>query len=216
MPSASSRRRRPSRRRYLLIFFVLLCAGLAWTFVSLGRILHHEDQLARAELIFVLAGRRVERVAEAGDLYLEGWAPRILLSRELMDAAEATLRARGLELPAEIDVQRSVLLQMGVPATAIDALTVEQVTTATESDELRRLALEHGWRRVIVVTSKMHTARARLAFRRTLADTPVEIIMRASRYDEANIDQWWQSRSDLRFALVEAQKMVAYWVGIGG
>jgi len=88
------------------------------------------------------------------------------------------------------------------------------VTTATEATELRTLALARGWHTVIVVTSKMHTARARLVFRRRMAGTGVRIIMRASRYDATNIDQWWHNRADLRFALFEVQKYAAYWIGL--
>jgi len=39
-------------------------------------------------------------------------------------------------------------------------------------------------------------------------------VMRASRHDRANVDRWWETRSDSRFALFEAQRMLAYWVGI--
>jgi uncharacterized SAM-binding protein YcdF (DUF218 family) len=185
-----------------------------WLFVSLGRILYHEDPLARADAIFVLAGRRVDRAAEAGDLYLEGWSPRIVLSRPVSDGAEIALRRRGVAIPTEVDFQRGILIGMGVPADAIGNLSLEQVATATEGDQLLALAHTSGWHRVIVVTSKLHTARAGLTMSRRFAGSGTTIIMRASRYDAANVDRWWESRTDLRFALFEAQKMLAYWIGV--
>ena len=103
---------------------------------------------------------------------------------------------------------------MGVPATAIQSLDTEQVATATESDQLFERATASNWRAIIVVTSKLHTARARLAIRRRFDGTGVTIIMRGSRYDDANVDRWWTSRTDLRFVLFEVQKMLVYWVGI--
>lgn len=65
--------RRGLLRRYLLpsvIAFVGLIAVVM--FLSLGRILHEEDPLEHADVIFVLGGAHLDRAAEAGHLYLEG------------------------------------------------------------------------------------------------------------------------------------------------
>ena len=65
-----------------------------------------------------------------------------------------------------------------------------------------------------MVTQKLHTARARLVFTRRLGDLGVQIIMRASRYDQTDVDRWWDHRVSFRFVLFEVQKMLAYWVGL--
>lgn len=202
------------KRLALVLALVVVFAAASRLFFSLGYVLHHEDPLATADVIYVLSGTRVERVAEAGTLYLEGWAPLVLMSRQLIEPAERMLRERGVAIPSETEVQRQVLVEMGVPDSAIEVLREEQVATANEVDELRRLADERLWTSVIVVTSKMHTARAALALRRAFDDTGTTIIMRASRFDPADLDRWWASRADFRFALFESQKLVAYWVGL--
>jgi len=209
-PGSFSSVKRLARLLILLVFLL----GLWWILLSLGHILHHEDPLAKADVIFVLGGSRIDRIAEAGDLYLEGWAPRILLSRQFSEGGEVALRERGITVPAEVDIQRTVLVNMGVPSDAVEALTAEQVTTATEGDALVDAARAHNWSHIIVVTSKLHTARARLAVTRRFAGTSTRIVMRASRHDRANVDRWWETRSDSRFALFEAQRMLAYWVGV--
>jgi len=196
------------------VLLLLLAAAGWYLFTSLGHILHHEDPLEHADVIFVLSGTRVERVAEAGELYLAGWAPRVLLSRQIVEPAETRLRARGVLVPTETEVQRSVLIQMGVPETAIEALPNEQVATATEIDELKRLAAERNWTRIIVVTSKLHTARTALTLGRHFGGSGTRIITRASRDDPADLDRWWANRADLRFVLFESQKLLAYWVGL--
>lgn len=213
MPPARSRLGGRFLRLTLVALVVLLLAA-AWALRTLGSRLHHEDSLAPADAIFVLGGTHLERAAEAGDLFHEGWAPRIVLSRPMSDGAEAALAARGLAIPSVSDVQRQALIQMGVPARAITVVGNEQASTASESRDLRGRAATEGWTRVIVVTSKLHTARAALALRRYFAGTGVEIIMRASRYDEADVDRWWARRADFRFAIFEAQKLVLYWVGV--
>jgi uncharacterized SAM-binding protein YcdF (DUF218 family) len=104
---------------------------------------------------------------------------------------------------------------MGVPPEAIDEVTAEQVATANEVEELSHVAAARGWHRIIVVTSKLHTARVALAMRRRLGPDGREVIVRASRYDDAEVDRWWSNRSDLRFTLFESQKLLAYWLGLG-
>ena len=207
-------RRSPTRLLVLSLITVSLAGLAAWQARRLGHLLHVEDPLRKADVIYVLGGARLERVAEAGELYLEGWAPRILLSRPARDGGERALAARGLPIQTEIDVQRQALVAMGVPAAAVDALATEQHATAGESVELRSMATARGWRTVIIVTSKMHTARSRLAIARRLDGTGITIVMRASRFDPADVDRWWTRRATLRFVLFEVQKLVAYWMGI--
>ena len=202
------------KRPIRLLIPLLLIAAFGWAATSLGHILHHEDPLEKSDVIFVLGGPRLERVAEAGELWLEGWAPQLLLSRQRIEPAETVLLQRGIHVPLPADIQRAVLNEMGVPLDAISIVPNEQLTTATESDELLAISRGHKWRRIIVVTSKLHTARTRLAMGRRFDGSGVQILVRASRYDPANIDQWWRNRGDLQFALFEAQRMVAYWIGL--
>jgi uncharacterized SAM-binding protein YcdF (DUF218 family) len=193
----------------------LLAVIAAVSVPRLGRWLVAEDALVRADVIFVLGGTYLERPLEAVDLYHEGWAPAILLSREVVDYGEATLRARGLDVPNAADLQQQIMTQLGVLASAIEVLRPEQGSTADESDALLSAARGHGWHRAIVVTSKQHTRRAGVAMRRKLAGTGVTVILRASRYDRSDVDHWWRHRQTLRFTLFEWQRLVAYWAGIG-
>jgi uncharacterized SAM-binding protein YcdF (DUF218 family) len=214
MPPLRSRPGGKSRRRLWLLVVVSVAAAFGtWLWVSLGRLLYHEDPLQHADVIFVLAGSWLERVAEAGDLYREGRAPLVVLSREMPDPSEQILRARGFDVPSISDMHIKTLQALGVPREAI--FVVEpQVATASEAATLRQLALERGWRHVIVVTSRFHTARSRLVFRRRLDDVGVQIIMRASRYDNSPLDAWWKDRVSFRFVIFEAEKFVAYWFGL--
>lgn len=208
------RSRRSGTFRFLLILGVVVAGtGLVWTGRSLGHILHHEDPLERADAIFVLGGSWLARVAEAGDLYLQGSAPHVVLSRELPDYGEEALRARGIAVPGVTDMQVRALVGMGVPRHAIEILEPQEAT-ATEAARIADLAATHAWRTIIVVTDKLHTARARLVMTRHLAGTETRVVMRATRYDPANVDRWWERRTDLRFALFEVQKLLAYWIGL--
>jgi len=207
---------RTAVRRTVLALLVLAAAGCAWLALYGGRYLQHEDPLQKSDVIFVLAGTRVERLLEGYELYKEGYAPLIMLSPGRVEPGEAMLKARGIRFPSEEETGRDVLIQLGVPPAAIVAQSSSVDNTAQEATLLHDAVLSHGWKRVIVVTSKFHTRRAAFAFRRGLDGTGAAMIMRASRFDPADPARWWRTRPDLRFALSEWQKLIAYRLGVGG
>ena len=203
-------------RRTILALLLLAAAGTAWLVLYGGSYLHDEDPLQKADAIYVLGGARAERWLEAYDLYREGYAPVILLSPERPEAAEALVRARGIRFPSTPELQRDALVQLGVPASAILTPTGPVDNTAQEADLLRATALARKWKRVIVVTAKLHTRRAGFAMRRGVDGTGVEILLRGSRYDSAQPASWWRSRADIRFGSSEWMKLVLYRLGLGG
>jgi uncharacterized SAM-binding protein YcdF (DUF218 family) len=192
---------------------VVLCLLLLIPFA--GRLLHEQDELERADLIMVLAGERIERWLEAVDLYKEGWAPQIVLSPGPAGRLDALLQARGVSYPREGDLSRAAVVALGVPADAVSVLPDGVDHTAQEASALRQRS-GPGLRRVIVVTSSYHTRRTKFAFRRAFAGTSVTILVRGSRYSQANPARWWTRRSDIRFVMSELPKFLAYVAGLGG
>lgn len=154
----------------------------------LGAFLVVQDPLARADAIFVLGGTRYERPLEAVELYNAGWAPTVTLMQQIADNGEVDLMKRGVPYKREVDEQIEVMGRLGVPRSAI--VVMEQAnSTADEATALRDIATRRQWKRVIIVTSKQHTRRARLVMRRRLAGTGVEIVVRSSRLDAADVDR---------------------------
>jgi uncharacterized SAM-binding protein YcdF (DUF218 family) len=186
---------------------------IAIAFPRAGAWLVVQDPLEKADAIFVLGGTMYERPLEAVDLYHAGWAPRIILPRQMADFGEAELVKRGIAYPREVDVQVDVLGRLGVPAPAI-VIAAAADSTADEADHLYAEAMRDRLSRVIVVTSKQHTRRARLTMRRRLDGTGVTVIVRYSRYDRSDVDRWWARRGTLRFTLFEYQRLLGYWTGL--
>lgn len=182
---------------------------------ALGRFLYVEDPLHPADAIFVLAGTYLERPLEAADLYKTGYAPRVILSSEIMDGGELALMRRGIDVLSRAEVARDLLARIGVPPERITVLEPIHNSTSDEARSLRDLATLHHWRSVIVVTSKLHTRRARLAIRSVANGSDLQILIRATRYDQADPEHWWRSRSDLRLTISETQKLLAYALGWG-
>ena len=199
--------------RYAAIAAALTLLLTALAIPRLGSWLVLQDPLETAEAIIVLGGTMYERPLEAADLLKEGFAPRIFLFREASDWGEAELIARGVPYDSIADVQLETLQRLGVPRDRMEVLD-RAASTADEADFVRELLAERKLTRVIVVTSKQHTRRARLVMQRRMAGTGATIIVRASRYDRSDVDRWWERRSTLRFTLFETQRLIAYWLGI--
>jgi uncharacterized SAM-binding protein YcdF (DUF218 family) len=206
---------RPRRRLVLVAAALLLAVVGGYAFINIGSYLAAADPLVRADAILVLAGSDIERPLEAADLYHTGYAARIVLTRETVEPAMALLQQRGITPPFEVEWQRSVLMQLGVEADAVIIPPRVHDNTAQEAQTLRELAAQHGWRRVIVVSSRYHLRRAGLAFRRELRESGVTIVMHGTRYDRANPERWWSRRADIRWLLSEVPKLVAYRLGLG-
>ena len=202
-----------------LILVLLLLAAIAlglYAFAQLGQFLTKEDPLVKADAIFVLAGTRLVRPLEGADLYLEGYAPRLVMTRDVQEeSAYEHMAGRGHAVTRDVDQIRDVFVSMGIPRDAIVIPERRHDSTAAEAITLRELAARHRWRRVLVVTSNYHLRRAAFAVRRELRGTGVEVTMRGSRYDPLRPEQWWTRRAEIRWVASEVPKLAAYVFGLG-
>jgi uncharacterized SAM-binding protein YcdF (DUF218 family) len=196
------------------LVWLLVTAGIAAALAvrTAGRFLVVADPLpAHADALVVLAGSIADRALEAADLYRTGIAPVVVITRERAPTASARLRARGVVLPESDALLRQALLGLGVPADAIVRLRRRTSSTETEARTIARWACRHGVRRLVVVTSKAHTRRARLILRRALGPT-VTLTIRPARDDPFPAARWWRVRHAAKVVLVEYEKLADYWL----
>lgn len=165
--------------------------GLAWIVVVLSpltlwmaRELPRRDAPRPADAAFVLASRiqkdgeltstAMSRLVHALELLGEGKAPRLLLS----------------ELPppyaAYAPAARALMTHLGLKH---ELLTVGPVrSTRDEAVAVSRLFRERGWRRVLLVTSPVHTRRAAATFERegleVVSSPATETLFDLERLDE--------------------------------
>ena len=115
------------------------------------------------------AARCTSGQLEAVDLYKDGWAPRIYVLREIADWGEA--RAHQARHP--VHARSSTCRSSDGPARraariAISILDPANSTAEEADDRARARRRAKSSRRVIIVTSKQHTRRARLVMNRRL------------------------------------------------
>ena len=210
-PSGSGHYAAPLMRARLVVPIALVAAALV-AIAFAGRLLVVDDPLPRAaDAIVILAGSVPDRAVEASELYRAGVAPRILLTREHLRRGEAVLRARGVRLPEGDALTHQALRALGVPDAAVVILRRRNTSTESEARTIARFACRHGMRRLVVVTSRAHTRRARLILRQALGPD-VGVAVRFARHDFFPAGHWWRVRSAAKQVLTEYEKLAHYWL----
>jgi uncharacterized SAM-binding protein YcdF (DUF218 family) len=192
-----------------LIGLLVLCTFLAAVYFVrhpllriAGRFWIVEDAPQPSDAIVILGDDNYlgERAARAANLFHAGWAPHVVAS------------GRNLRPYAGVaELMEHDLVADGVPVGTIVRFPHRAENTREEAAALSHLLAEHGWRRILLVTSNYHTRRARYICERLFPPGTELRVVPAS--DSAyNPDSWWESRSGLKIFFQEAVGMlVAMW-----
>ena len=211
--------KKSARLTYLkiLVFLFLITYGLIAQFHTpvltfLGQYLVLKQTPERSDLIVCLAGGNVERGIGAAEVYREGFAPRILLTREDPPDGYRLLEERGLHYPESVDLLKRLLKDLGVPESAIIVSRQPITTTFEEAQLVRSVVAERGYRSLIIITSPTHTRRAWLTFKKVFEGRPVRILVLPTPYSGFDPKDWWKHRKYLREVVIEYQKLIFYTV----
>jgi uncharacterized SAM-binding protein YcdF (DUF218 family) len=198
--------------RVALLVSVLLLGAAVLAVPRIGRLLVVADPLpAHADAIVVMAGSVSDRALEAADLYHAGVAPRIVVTREARARGAFALAQRGVHLPEGHERTRQALAGLGVPPDAVVVLRRRAWSTSSEARTIARWACRQGLRRLVVVTSRSHTRRARLILRQALGPGR-SVAMRPARADGFPARRWWQRHAARKLVLSEYEKLAHYWL----
>jgi uncharacterized SAM-binding protein YcdF (DUF218 family) len=199
------------RRAFVVLAVLVILAGVAsWVFLRVGRWLVVEDALEPAQAIVVLSGRMPIRAREAAEIYGQGFAAQVWVTRPVGPAQE--LEQMGVSYLGEEFYNEEVLLHLGVPTDAIR--TLERAVNNTEeevleiSEELRR----EGGRKVIVVTSKVHTRRVKAIWKARVGESP-RLILRFASEDSYDAAHWWRHTQDVLDVVREVLGLANVWAG---
>ncbi|MBX0301318.1 YdcF family protein [Cryobacterium sp. 1639] len=149
MPSADRPRRRTRRMRRTVVVCATVCAILGAVALQV-LVFPPLDEPDPVDVIVVLGRPVPERVNVAEDLMAHKLGATLLISVDdygIDDASNVVPCRQSRPYPVICEVP-------------------DPFTTQGEARMLGRLAIEHGWRSALVVTSTYHAARARLLFGR--------------------------------------------------
>jgi len=207
--------RKPGRLRSALVLLILLGSFLALVAFAawrLGGWLVVSDPLKPARAIVVLNGSMPFRAMEAAKIYSQGWAPEVWVTRNTHPSGTAALTRLGIKVLEEDFYSVEVLEKMGVPPQSIRVLAEHARNTEEEERVVAKELQSVGGGRIIIVTSKPHTRRAKAIWRALVGDTP-EVIVRGSPDEPYDASHWWLSTDDAAAVGHEFFGLLNVWSG---
>jgi uncharacterized SAM-binding protein YcdF (DUF218 family) len=182
---------------------LILAVLIAWHrpllagFAGLFRV----DDPVRSDALVVLLGES-HRPRLAAGLYRRGLAPVLLVGTSVQDEDSPDRD--------ETAFYRERLQANGVPASAIVVMPGEVSSTRDEAMRVRDYAKQHHLRRITVVTTAFHTARARWIFRKVLKGMGIDVHMAAADHPDLREDTWYRSDEGMVVYFSEAIKTLYY------
>jgi uncharacterized SAM-binding protein YcdF (DUF218 family) len=194
---------------WVLVPGTVLFAGL-FIFFNIGRWLVAEDPLEKASAIAVLSGKMPSRALEAARIYREGYASEVWLTHQTEPGA--SLEALSVPFTGEESYDRLILIRKGVPESAIRVLDPPIVNTADEMLAIGQALSTEKQRKVIIVTSKVHTRRVK-ALWKNISSAQGEAIVRGVSDDGFDPAHWWGNTGDALDVVREALGLLNVWAG---
>lgn len=193
----------------LITILTLFAGGVA--VVSLGNWLQYQDQLQKADYIVPLAGDG-DRFLYAVELYKQGFAPRILLGNDHVEAPNRSQKLRaelGYPLINPHELRTRLLKYLSVPDDAVATFGDQYISTLEEAEALKTYI---GGRAVaiIVVTSPYHTRRAKIIFESKIPYARFVVVPSPEGRLQVH---WWNDQESARQTLLETAKIVYFWLG---
>lgn len=201
-----------SKRRWLIlagIFLVLVTAGTA-VFLNLGRWFVIQDPLGHADAIVVLSGQLPDRALEAARLFHAGYAERIWISQPVSPQQE--LKKMNIVYLGEDFYNEKILLAKKVPLDGIRTLEQPAANTEAEVREIAQKMQQEKIHSVILVTSRAHTRRVRVIWRKR-AGGDLHAIVRYANDDPFDEAHWWRHTQDALELVREILGVLNAWAG---
>jgi uncharacterized SAM-binding protein YcdF (DUF218 family) len=189
----------------LLIAAIILARGA-------GRWLFREDPLAHADVIVVLSGGLPFRAEGAADVYQQGWAPLVWITKP--DGPQEELAELGVTYVGEEEYNRQAIVHRGAPEAAVQILPGVIIDTQQEIEEISAAMRRTGKRTVIIVTSPEHTRRVRALWQKLAGGNDLTLIVRGASEDPVDLDHWWQNTRDTFSVLREYLGLMNVWLGL--
>ena len=151
------------------------------------------------------------RALEAARLYHRGYAPEIWLTHSTEPGA--TLAKLSVPYTGEDTYDKLILIQQGVPESAIRIIDPPIVNTVDEVLTIGQVLQQQQDRKVILVTSKVHTRRTKSLWTR-LSGKQGQAIIRGVSDDPFDPAHWWRNTTDALDVVREVLGLLNVWAGL--
>lgn len=200
-------------KKHILFLSGLLCLVLlpiylfpVFILAPLASCLITEDPPERVDAVIVLnTGIGIyERLMEAAYLYNQDYTAKIIINGNRKNEILKELEEMGLQLGCAWDEERIRVLELlGVPRKAIISISAEDAyDTVTEAEAVGPKVISMGLKKIIITTSKVHSARA-IYIWRTLFTDRLSLLSITAKKDLFLAEGWWRSGKDTKQLLYE-------------
>jgi uncharacterized SAM-binding protein YcdF (DUF218 family) len=163
------------------------------------------DAVSRADAIVVLWGGLATRPFVAAELWRRGLADKILISQ----APEERAVSMGA-MPSHTELNREILLKLGIPAGVIETFGTANKNTREEAVALREWAERNAASAFIIPTEIFPARRVRWIFRREFSGTTVSIEVPSIEPPDYTRWDWWKTEHGLVAFQNEVLKYIYY------
>lgn len=184
-----------------LLFVIALCALVYFARNPIMRFLAEswvvDEPVTHADAIVALGDDNfyADRATHAAELFRQGVAPVVVASgRRLRPNADIT------------ELMQHDLIERGVPLEKIVSFTHDADNTIDEARAVVKLAVQHRWKSLVIVTSNYHTRRTRYIYRKLLP-TGIRVSVASARDGDFDPQRWWEKRKSIKLFLHELAGM---------
>jgi uncharacterized SAM-binding protein YcdF (DUF218 family) len=199
------------KKRTKIIFFSLImflvCLFVTTLFFAVYW-LKGDEKPVKSDAIIVLAGTPT-RSFYAADLYRQGYAQQVFISRPMRDQSLKMLDKIGVSFPRQEEVDKEVLLKKGVHEQNIHFFGQSSLSTIQEAEAANKLFRGDSCK-IIIVTSPYHVRRATIIFKDTMQNCQFKVL--GTTY-ESFPEEWWTDQDAARNVLLETSKIIFYLFG---
>ena len=176
-----------------------------------------QDPFDHAEIALVLSGLPISRSFAARDLYRQGRVEQIVVIPEppnkiegemIGDQVKEELIQRRLVDPALPQWAERILVATGVPKSKLVVLPHPVHGTILEAKAVRAWFHDRLPHRLVVITSKSASRRARVIFRHEFRKDHVQIVAYPTPYDSFEPHQWWAQPRNALTVVTEYEKLL--------
>jgi uncharacterized SAM-binding protein YcdF (DUF218 family) len=163
------------------------------------------DPISRADAIVVLGGGLQTRPFVAAELWRRGLADKILISQTPEERA-GSIGA----MPSHTELNREILLKLGVPAGVIETFGTANKNTREEAVALREWAERNAASALVIPTEIFSARRVRWIFCREFFGTAVSIEVPSFEPPGYTRGDWWKTEQGLVVFQNEVLKYIYY------
>jgi uncharacterized SAM-binding protein YcdF (DUF218 family) len=168
------------------------------------------DPVTKSDVVAVLGGDFEGRPFVAAELYKKGLVPKVLVSQVGETRASEIAIEIGATIPGHSELNRRVLLKLGVPDSAIEMFGQANRSTNDEALALRAWADRHGVSRIVIPTEIFAARRVRWIFNREFAGSSVRLAIASFEPRHYTRAEWWKTEAGMIACQNEIMKYIYY------